>query len=82
MMGMPSLPPRPVMASVKLSSAFSVTQTKQQIALSIYHQLGLAVNVQDRFEANFEKRGILDNDLLGVPQESVEEVVARVRKGH
>ncbi|PNP82841.1 hypothetical protein FNYG_04072 [Fusarium nygamai] len=44
-------------------------------------RLGLVVNVQDRFEANFEKRGIVDNGLLGVPQESIEEVVARVRNG-
>lgn len=57
------------------------TATEMMPRMMATGRLGLAVNVQDRFEANFEGRGILDNDLLGVPQESIEEVVARVRYG-
>ncbi|EWZ01213.1 hypothetical protein FOYG_00881 [Fusarium oxysporum NRRL 32931] len=57
------------------------TATEMMPRMMATGRLGLAVNVQDRFEANFERRGILDNDLLGVPQESIEEVVARVRYG-
>ncbi|RKK67277.1 hypothetical protein BFJ69_g14648 [Fusarium oxysporum] len=54
------------------------TATEMMPRMMATGRLGLAVNVQERFEANFERRGILDNDLLGVPQESIEEVVARV----
>ncbi|KAL9573240.1 hypothetical protein ACKAV7_002925 [Fusarium commune] len=57
------------------------TATEMMPRMMATGRLGLAVNVQDRSEANFEKRGILDNDLLGLPQESIEEVVARVRNG-
>ncbi|KAF5695226.1 isoflavone reductase like P3 [Fusarium denticulatum] len=44
-------------------------------------RLSLAVNVKEGSKANVEKRGILDNDLLRVPQESIEDVVARVKNG-
>ncbi|KAF4434843.1 Isoflavone reductase like P3 [Fusarium acutatum] len=57
------------------------TATEMMPRMMATGRLGLAVNVQERFDANFEKRGILDNELLGVPQESIEEVVARVRNG-
>ncbi|KAF5576556.1 isoflavone reductase like P3 [Fusarium pseudocircinatum] len=44
-------------------------------------RLSLAVNVNERSKANFEKRSMLDNDLLRVPQESIEDVVARLKNG-
>lgn len=57
------------------------TATEMMPRMMTTGRLGLAVNVQERFQANFEKRGILENDSLGVPQESIEEVVARVKNG-
>lgn len=57
------------------------TATDMMPRLMAIGRLGLAVIVQERFKASFETRGILDNDLLGVLQESIEEVVARVRNG-
>ncbi|RBR24863.1 uncharacterized protein FIESC28_02353 [Fusarium coffeatum] len=42
-------------------------------------RIGLAINMLDRFGSNFKMRGVLENELLGVPQESLREVVARMR---
>ncbi|KAF4336267.1 isoflavone reductase like P3 [Fusarium beomiforme] len=56
------------------------TATEMMPRMMAMQRLGLAIHVQDRFEANFKERGILDNELLEVPQESIEEVVARVIK--
>ena len=42
-------------------------------------RIGLAINLLDRFGSNFKERGILENELLGVPQESLREVIARMR---
>ncbi|KAF9784264.1 hypothetical protein IL306_007508 [Fusarium sp. DS 682] len=57
------------------------TATEMMPRMMAMQRLGLAIQVQDRFEANFKKRGILDNELLGIPQESIQEVVSRVIKG-
>ncbi|KAF4457910.1 Isoflavone reductase like protein P3 [Fusarium austroafricanum] len=59
----------------------AATETEYMPRMMAIGRLGLAINVQDRFEANFEKRGVLDNELLGVPRESIDDVVARVRGG-
>ena len=42
-------------------------------------RIGLAINLLDRFGSYFEERGVLENELLGVPQESLREVIARMR---
>ncbi|KAF5609657.1 isoflavone reductase like P3 [Fusarium subglutinans] len=57
------------------------TATEMMPRMIATRRLALAVTVQERCGANFEKRGILDNELLGVPQEIIQEVVARVRIG-
>ena len=43
-------------------------------------KLGMAVELKDEFGSNFDKLGILDNDLLGLSRESVDDTVAAVLK--
>jgi hypothetical protein len=43
-------------------------------------KLALAINVKSEFQQDFAKLGKLDNKLLGIQQESVDEVVASVLK--
>ncbi|KAF5577446.1 isoflavone reductase like P3 [Fusarium pseudoanthophilum] len=60
------------------------TATEMMPRMLAFGRMGLVVievNVGEIFEADFEKRGVLDDDLLGVPQEIIEGVVARVRNG-
>jgi hypothetical protein len=43
-------------------------------------KLALAINLKTEFQQDFAKLGKLDNKLLGIHQESVDEVVASVLK--
>ena len=43
-------------------------------------RLALAVHVKPECQQNFRKLGLLDNELLGIEQENVDEVVAGVLK--
>jgi hypothetical protein len=43
-------------------------------------KLALAINLKPEFQQDFQKLGKLDNELLGIQQESVDEVVARALK--
>jgi hypothetical protein len=43
-------------------------------------KLALAINLKPEFQQDFRKLGKLDNELLGIQQESVDEVVARALK--
>lgn len=55
------------------------TATEVMPRLMAVGRIGLAVNLLDRSGSNFKERGILENELLGVPQESLREVIARMR---
>jgi hypothetical protein len=57
----------------------AMTETEFMPRMMAVGRLGLAVNLLDRFKANFLERGVLDNDLLGVPHESLRDVITRVR---
>ncbi|VUC26962.1 unnamed protein product [Clonostachys rosea] len=56
------------------------TQTEFMPKMNAVGRLGLAVNMKDSFGANFKALGLLDNESLEVPQESLEDVVRRVRE--
>ena len=55
------------------------TATEVMPRLMAVGRIGLAINLLDRFGSNFKERGVLENELLGVPQESLRDVVTRVR---
>ncbi|KAJ4113868.1 hypothetical protein NW768_011398 [Fusarium equiseti] len=59
----------------------AMTATKFMPRMMAVGRIGLAINLLDRFGSNFKERGILENELLGVPQESLREIVTRVRAG-
>lgn len=56
-----------------------MTATEFMPRMMAIGRIGLAINLLDRFGSNFKERGVLDNELLGVPQESLGEVVTKVR---
>ena len=47
-------------------------------AMRAMGQLALASNLKEEYGSNFAKLGLLDNELLSIPREDVDEVVARV----
>jgi len=56
-----------------------MTATEVMPRLMAVGRIGLAINMLDRFGSNFKERGVLENELLSVPQESLGDVVTRVR---
>ena len=56
-------------------SAAATEFMPRMIALA---KLALAINLKPEFQQDFAKLGKLDNELLGIYQESVDEVVASV----
>ena len=42
-------------------------------------RLGFAVNMKPEFGADYNARGLLQNDKFGVPREDLEEIVGKIR---
>ncbi|CAG9941587.1 unnamed protein product [Clonostachys rosea f. rosea IK726] len=56
------------------------TETEIMPKMMAAGRLGLAVNMKESFGANFRALGLLENELLGVSQESLEDIVRRARE--
>ncbi|KAF5004699.1 hypothetical protein FDECE_8810 [Fusarium decemcellulare] len=54
------------------------TATERMAQLMATGRLGLASVMKPEYGANLKARGLLENDLLGVPQESLDDIVKRV----
>ncbi|KAM5354975.1 hypothetical protein ACJ41O_001621 [Fusarium nematophilum] len=57
------------------------TATEMMPRMMATGRLGLAAVMKPEFGANLKERGVLDNDLLGVPQERLDDIVGRVLAG-
>ncbi|KAJ3528171.1 hypothetical protein NM208_g10331 [Fusarium decemcellulare] len=63
---------------IKKQQQIVATATERMAQLMATGRLGLASVMKPEYGANLKARGLLENDLLGVPQESLDDIVKRV----